>query len=189
MNRQLSVLHRFSRKCDSHVRAESCSTHTHTEYPHRISEQTRPRDVRAESLLQPYFEGHCELHSGAPRSEPHLERTLAAIEAAGRIRIHVVRDVDDSAWANVGCSLRVIQNRLRAFQAGENKYQITGGTGKMKGISLVLLGKCRADGHTFWSSRHPRSWPFSFASNSNSIRAKVSWWSNRLLGQACDGFE
>jgi len=84
------------------------------------------------------------LHSGAPRSEPHLERTLAAIEAAERIRIHVVRDVDDSAWANVGCSLRVIQNRLRAFQAGENKYQITGGTGKMKGIKRS--GTCKTTG-------------------------------------------
>jgi hypothetical protein len=45
--------------------------------------------------------GRCELHSGAPRSELHSERTLAAIEAAERTRIHVVRDVDDSAWANV----------------------------------------------------------------------------------------
>jgi hypothetical protein len=41
--------------------------------------------------------GRCELHSGAPRSEPHLERTLAAIEAEELTRIHVVRDVDDSA--------------------------------------------------------------------------------------------
>jgi len=37
------------------------------------------------------------LHSGAPRSEPHLERTLAAIEEEELTRIHVVRDVDDSA--------------------------------------------------------------------------------------------
>jgi hypothetical protein len=31
--------------------------------------------------------GRCELHSGAPRSEPHSERTLTAIEAAERTRI------------------------------------------------------------------------------------------------------
>ena len=41
--------------------------------------------------------GRCELHSGAPRSEPHLERALAVIEAQELTRIHVVRDVDDSA--------------------------------------------------------------------------------------------
>lgn len=41
--------------------------------------------------------GRCELHSGAPRSEPHLERTLAAIKAEELTRIQVVRDVDDSA--------------------------------------------------------------------------------------------
>ena len=42
--------------------------------------------------------GRCgELHSGAPRSEPHLERMLAAIETEELTRIHVVRDVGDSA--------------------------------------------------------------------------------------------
>jgi hypothetical protein len=41
--------------------------------------------------------GRCELHSGVPRSEPHLERTLAAIEEEELTRIHMVRDVDDSA--------------------------------------------------------------------------------------------
>jgi hypothetical protein len=35
----------------------------------------------------------CELHSGAPRSEPHVDRKFAAIEAADKNRIHTVHAI------------------------------------------------------------------------------------------------
>jgi hypothetical protein len=51
-NRRLSVPHRFSRRCGSPVRADSCSAHTRTEYPRRMCWLFRPRGVRAGSPPQ-----------------------------------------------------------------------------------------------------------------------------------------